>query len=76
MFKGINTCMHTLNDDEGPWWKAQFAEPITVTKVKILNRGDCCGGRLSGVKIFIDDNLCGKLKNPKQGNWVTVKCKL
>jgi len=34
---------------------------VLITKVQILNRGDCCGGRLKGTKIFIGDNLCGKL---------------
>ncbi len=49
---------------------------ITVTKVKILNRGDCCGERLKGAKIFIGDNLVSTLRNPEQGKWSTVSCKV
>ena len=76
MFMGSNTCVHTLNDEDGAWWKAAFPAPLTVTKVKVLNRGDCCGGRLNGAKILIGDQLCGKLKSPDQGKWITTKCKL
>jgi len=59
--QGEFTCIHTMNDEAGPWWKAKFGMEVLITKVQILNRGDCCGGRLKGTKIFIGDNLCGKL---------------
>ena len=74
--QGDFTCIHTLNDIEGPWWKARFGSTVTVTKVKILNRGDCCGKRLDGAKIFIGENLCGTISNPEQGEWLTMKCKI
>jgi hypothetical protein len=48
---------------------------VTVTKVKVLNRGDCCGKRLGGTKIFVGDELCGTIKDPKDGEWQTIKCK-
>jgi len=72
--QGEFTCIHTLNDKDGPWWKANFGMEVTVTKVQILNRGDCCGARLKGTKVFIGDTLCGTLNNAEQGSWVTVKC--
>ena len=65
-----------MNDEAGAWWKAKFGATYTVTKVKILNRGDCCGKRLNDAKIFIGDNLCGTLSNPEQGKWAVVKCKV
>jgi len=40
------TCMQTQNDKTGPWWQAKFGGPVTVSKVQILNRGDCCAHRL------------------------------
>ena len=70
---GEFTCVHTLNDAEGPWWRAQFSGSFTIAKVKVLNRADCCGGRLNGAKVFIGDNLFGVLNNPEQGKWATVQ---
>jgi len=65
-----------MNDETGAWWKAEFGASYVVTKVKILNRGDCCGKRLDGTKIFIGENLCGTLNNPEEGKWAVVKCKV
>merc|ERR1712066_414153 len=70
---GKFTCIHTLNDADGPWWRAQFNATYTIGKVKILNRGDCCGGRLKGTKVYIGENLFGTLNNPEQGKWATLK---
>jgi len=72
--QGEFTCVHTLNDKEGPWWKAKFGMEVMITKVQILNRGDCCGGRLKGTKIFVGENLCGTLDDPEQGEWSSVNC--
>jgi hypothetical protein len=47
-----------------------------VTKVQVLNRGDCCGKRLNGAKVFIGENLCGKISNAKEGKWIDVNCKV
>jgi hypothetical protein len=30
---GEFTCIHTLNDEAGPWWQAKFGAVVTVTKV-------------------------------------------
>jgi hypothetical protein len=48
-----------------------------VTEVKILNRKDCCGDRLSKSRVEIDGKLCGTLPDKTQnGKWYTVKCQL
>ena len=44
-----------MNDEAGAWWEARFGASYTVTKVKILNRKDCCEKRLNGAKVFIGD---------------------
>jgi hypothetical protein len=31
--QGEFTCIHTMNDKEGPWWQAKFGATVTVTKV-------------------------------------------
>jgi len=63
-----------MNDKDGPWWKANFGVNVVVTKVQILNRGDCCGDRLKDAKVFVGDTLCGTIKKPEQGAWISVKC--
>jgi len=65
--KGEFTCMHTKADKKGAWWKASFGGTYTVMEVQVLNRGDCCGGRLNGAKVFIGETLCGTIANPPQG---------
>ena len=62
-----------MNDETGAWWKGSFGATYTIKKVKILNRGDCCGGRLKGSKIFIGDELFGTLDDPAQGQWTVVR---
>ena len=31
--QGEFTCIHTLNDKDGPWWKSDFGAPLTITKI-------------------------------------------
>jgi len=40
-----------------------------------LNRGDCCGGRLKGAKVFVGSELCGKIEDAPGGQWISVNCK-
>jgi len=54
-----------MKDEAGPWWKAEFGMTTTITTVEILNRGDCCGKRLEGAKVFIGNDICGTISNPK-----------
>jgi hypothetical protein len=71
--KGEFTCMHTKADKKGAWWKGMFGGTYTVMEVQVLNRGDCCGGRLNGAKVFIGETLLGTITNPPQGEWINVK---
>jgi len=44
---------HT-NNGVGMWWKCSFnGGDQWVWKVRVLNRKDCCGGRLKGTKVTI-----------------------
>ena len=58
------------------WWKASFKDGSTlVESVKVKNRVDCCGDRLSLVRVTIDGQECGRLpKQTKTAQWYTVKC--
>jgi hypothetical protein len=71
--KGDFTCVHTLKEPEGSWWRTNFNVEIMVTRVAILNRNDCCDKRLKGAKIFIGDNLFGSISDPLRGDWSVVK---
>ena len=48
---------------------------MTVTKVDIRNRLDCCGSRLRAAKVFVGDKEFGQLPdgNLANGEWFTVE---
>ena len=50
--KGGKKFTHT-NKGVGMFWKANFGENEIIDRVRILNRKDCCGGRLSGTIVLI-----------------------
>jgi hypothetical protein len=70
--QGEFTCIHTLNDDDGAWWEAKFADAITVTKIQILNRNDCCQKRIEGVKVLVGETLFGTILEAPSGGWITL----
>jgi hypothetical protein len=41
--------------------------------VQILNRGDCCGKRLNGAKIYVGDKLFATINDPPSGDWYTAE---
>lgn len=48
-----NTFMHT-EKGVGEYWKGLFAGGAhTITQVRIKNRNDCCGERLSGTNVYV-----------------------
>ncbi|XP_038071546.1 uncharacterized protein LOC119740350 [Patiria miniata] len=44
-------CSHTVSNSRNPWWRVDLEEEQYVTKVTILNRGDCCSERLQGAQV-------------------------
>ncbi|KAL7545370.1 hypothetical protein ACHAWF_009704 [Thalassiosira exigua] len=48
---------HTTGDDEDldPWWKVTYNQSQEVEHVRILNRNDCCGSRLSNAILELHD---------------------
>jgi hypothetical protein len=58
------------------WWKANIqGGDAWVWKVRVLNRRDCCGNRLSGTKVLVDNVMCGQIGNgTRNGRWYEVKC--
>ena len=47
------TCSHTMNKSPNPWWRVDLGRVEPVTEVYIVNRGDCCGARLSSFEIRV-----------------------
>ena len=54
---GQGSCTHT-NNDAVAWWNVDLGVSASILEVRITNRGDCCGGRLSGFDILVDNTAC------------------
>ncbi|XP_077323576.1 uncharacterized protein LOC143958006 isoform X2 [Lithobates pipiens] len=58
-------CSHTDLEIE-PWWRVDLTKVYNVTKVKILNRGDCCKERIEGAELRIGTSpQRGGTQNPR-----------
>jgi hypothetical protein len=54
---------HT-NEETSPWWQVDLQSSATVTNIKIFNRTDCCGDRLSDFWVFVSDTPFGAADTP------------
>jgi len=73
-FKGPNKFTHTKKG-VGQWWEVGFGQDYWVDRVRVLNRKNCCGGRLAKTEVFIGDQKCGQVEpGTKNGQWYTVEC--
>ena len=68
-----NSCTHT-NADNGPWWQVAFSQEQSIGAIQIMNRGDCCGQRLSGFDVLVDGVKCASNVPIAQGQMKTVPC--
>jgi hypothetical protein len=72
-----NTYVHT-EKGVGQFWKGLFANGAhTITQVRVKNRNDAYGERLSRTNIFIGGRLCGRIPDipaGKNGKWYTLEC--
>jgi len=53
---GAGSCTHTYRHGNA-WWRLDFKRQMKVEKIKVKNRGDCCGSRLSPFKVHFDWHL-------------------
>ncbi len=51
-----SSCTHTASTNK-PWWKVDLGQRYLVSNLKITNRGDCCGSRLSNFDVKVDNKL-------------------
>jgi hypothetical protein len=59
-------------EEEKPWWKVDLIGGHEVKKVVVWNRIDCCGDRLNGFDVLVDDEICGSVTTAQDAN--TVYC--
>ena len=46
------SCIHTLEDGQyAPWWQVDLLKTASISKVRVYNRNDCCGGNFQNVDI-------------------------
>jgi len=55
---GSGSCTHTLNE-KSPWWRVDLGQVEPVSEVYVVNRGDCCGNRLSSFEIRVGRSKFG-----------------
>ena len=81
---GSRSCTHT-HKTNNPWWKVDLGKVYdNIHSVKLFNRGDCCGSRLSNVEVYITNNnilsasastRCGsRISRVQQGKSASVNC--
>jgi len=70
---GHGSCTHT-HSYHNAWWEVNMGEAREVQAVKVTNRGDCCGGRLNGFDVLVDDRVCSQDVKISQGQTKEVKC--
>ena len=47
-------CSHT-HTEKNAWWQVDLGRKEIVTSVRVTNRGDCCGERLSKFDVRVGD---------------------
>ena len=69
------SCTHT-NEQTDPWWQVAMTiyEPLQIRRVDVTNRGDCCGDRLNGFNIDVNDERCASNTAISQGATAQTPC--
>ena len=50
---------HTATQGPTAWWKVVLPSRSYIDNIQIYNREDCCGARIDGVTVYVDDELVG-----------------
>jgi len=51
---GSGSCTHTHRNSNA-WWQVDLGSAHTIAKLKVTNRGDCCGSRLNGFNVIVSN---------------------
>jgi len=52
-----NMCHTQEPGERSPWLAIDYGTPVTVKRVEIFNRGDCCGWRTNNVDVRVANEL-------------------
>ncbi|XP_033958269.2 fucolectin-1 [Pseudochaenichthys georgianus] len=52
----VGSCTSTV-EMANPWWRVDLLESYTITSIIIINRGDCCAGKLNMARVHIGNSL-------------------
>lgn len=56
---------------------SSIQKEIQISRIRFLNRKDCCGERLTRAKVLIDGQTCGVMPATTRTNvWYDVRCNL
>ncbi len=47
---------HTADNESNPWWQTDLGASFNISEIKLWNRTDCCGSRLSNFHVFVSDS--------------------
>lgn len=66
-------CHTAENAGAGQWWKVTFPNEKVINKIRIQNRKQHGGDRLSGAKVFIGKTLVYTFPKTTEGQWYDFK---
>jgi hypothetical protein len=50
---GGGSVTHTAAADAAPTWQVDLGEPLTIARIKLWNRTDCCSNRLTSFRVSV-----------------------
>ena len=56
-FLGGLLALCITNRERAPWIAIDYGSSVTIERVEIFNRGDCCGERTQNVEVRISDTI-------------------
>merc|ERR1711959_442108 len=62
------------HSNHNAWWRVDLQSTRRIERVEVWNRGDCCGSRLNGFEVHVDQQECGGKNNVGQGQMKSVAC--
>jgi len=70
---GSGSCTHTATH-QSSWWQVDLGSDMEIQRIKITNRGDCCGDVLNPFDVLVDGEPCASKVSLNQGETKEVAC--
>jgi hypothetical protein len=71
---GARSCTHTKRQRHA-WWRVELGRTMSICKVVVWNRVDCCQSRLNNFNVFVGSRKCGSVGRAHRKNTVQCGCK-